>query len=350
MPEAPVLEVEGLSKSFVTKRSMLGRPTDHIHAVKDVSLTVHAGRTTALVGESGSGKSSTARLIARLDEPDEGTVRVCGADWTAMGKRELRESRKDLQMIFQDPYGSLDPMKMIVHAVGEPLLLRERMSRSDLDAMVSKLLEEVGMDPAHLHRYPYEFSGGQRQRLCIARALCARPRIIVADEAVSALDVSVQAQVLNLVRQIQRDDGVAFLFISHDLGVVRQVADDIAVMYLGRIVESGPADDVFNSPSHPYTQSLLEAVPDVNPWREAGEAITVSAPDVPDATPASADSGSAVQLSGPAGETGCEFRARCPIAIDRCATETPLLRQIGSQRVACHRADETLDPTTKEHI
>ena len=259
-----VLEATGLCKRFVTGRNWLGRPSVWLDAVKDVSLSLRAGETLALVGESGSGKSTTARLVTQLETPDSGSVRVLGDDWTALGARALRSKRRALQMIFQDPFASLNPMKMIVFNIGEPLIVHEGLGGKELDNRVLELLDLVGLPATALHRYPHEFSGGQRQRIAIARALAANPQVIVADEAVSALDVSTQAQILNLLKDIQVERGLAFLFITHDLGVVRQVADRIAVMYLGQIVEQGVADEVFDAPAQDYTRSLLSAVPEVS--------------------------------------------------------------------------------------
>ncbi|MFV0534961.1 MAG: ATP-binding cassette domain-containing protein [Cumulibacter sp.] len=259
-----VLDVEGLDKKFVTRRNFIGRPGAHVHAVNNVSLKLHAGETLALVGESGSGKSSTAKLITALETPDSGKVTVLGEEWTALSSKDLRSKRRHLQMIFQDPFASLNPMKMVVFNIGEPLIIHEGLSGTDLDKRVLELLDLVGLPSTALHRYPHEFSGGQRQRIAIARALAAQPEIIIADEAVSALDVSTQAQILNLLKDIQAERHLSFLFITHDLGVVRQVADRIAVMYLGEIVESGDANAIFENPSQAYTRRLLAAVPEVS--------------------------------------------------------------------------------------
>ncbi|MQA96940.1 MAG: ATP-binding cassette domain-containing protein [Streptosporangiales bacterium] len=271
-----VLRATGLTKRFTTRRNVLGRAVERLTAVEDVSFELRAGKTLALVGESGSGKSTTARLVTALEKPDAGTVEVCGTEWTALGRSALRRERRRMQMVFQDPYASLDPTKMVVHTVGEPLLVHEGVRGQERDRRVADLLERVGLSARHLHRYPYEFSGGQRQRIAIARALAAGPDIIVADEAVSALDVSTQAQVLNLLLDLQRDSGLAFLFISHDLGVVRQVADHVAVMHRGRLVESGPADEIYESPREAYTKSLLAAVPEVSPSRRRERAGLVT--------------------------------------------------------------------------
>ncbi|GAB3305581.1 ATP-binding cassette domain-containing protein [Epidermidibacterium keratini] len=260
-----VLRAEGLSKRFVTKRNFIGRPVDHVHAVDDVSIELRHGETLALVGESGSGKSSTARLLVQLEVPDAGRVEVFGEDWVSLSRSELRSRRRRMQMVFQDPFASLNPMKMVVYAVGEPLMVHDGLRGAALDRKVLSLLDQVGLPSSALHRYPYEFSGGQRQRIAIARALAADPEIVIADEAVSALDVSTQAQILNLLRDIQHDRGLSFLFITHDLGVVRQVADRISVMFRGKVVEEGTADEVFTHPREAYTRRLLSAVPEVSP-------------------------------------------------------------------------------------
>lgn len=317
--QEPILEVENLSKTFITKRNFIGRPTQHVAAVQDVNLSLKPGKTLALVGESGSGKSTTARLIAQLEHSDTGSVTVCGKVWSGRTDKQLRAMRHDLQMIFQDPYASLDPTKMIVHIVGEPLKIHLGLSGKELDTKVADLLEQVGLSPRHIHRYPYEFSGGQRQRVAVARALAANPKIVIADEAVSALDVSTQAQVLNLLLDIQRERQLSFLFISHDLGVVRQVADEIAVMYLGRIVEKGPADCIYQNPQHPYTRSLLAAVPEIDPANRSKR------------IPIEGDPPSPTQHL-----EGCAYRSRCPIAIDICATIRPELAPNGKAEVACH--------------
>ena len=259
-----VLDVDALDKRFVTRRTFFGRPQSYVHAVNNVSLKLHAGETLALVGESGSGKSSTAKLITGLEQPDSGRVTVLGQEWTAVSKKQLRSQRRHLQMIFQDPFASLNPMKMVVFNIGEPLIIHEGVGGKELDNRVLELLDLVGLPSTALHRYPHEFSGGQRQRIAIARALAAEPEIIIADEAVSALDVSTQAQILNLLKDIQAERHLSFLFITHDLGVVRQVADRIAVMYLGEIVETGDADTIFDRPHQAYTRRLLAAVPEVS--------------------------------------------------------------------------------------
>lgn len=261
-----VLRVDDLSKSFVTRRNPLGMPTRRLQAVDGVSFDLRRGETLALVGASGSGKSTTARLVARLEKPDRGRIVVRGVDWSHMRQMSLQKHRRSLQMVFQNPFASLDPTKMVVHLVGEPLIIYEKLSGRLLDERVRDLLDDVGLSANAMNKYPHEFSGGQRQRLAIARALAADPEIVIADEAVSALDVSTQAKVLNLLADIQRDRAVAILFITHDLGVVRQIADRVAVMSAGRIVEQGPAEDIFTSPQDDYTRGLLDAVPVMGRW------------------------------------------------------------------------------------
>ena len=314
-----VLRAEGLNKTFKAQQSFISKSSDPVHAVKDVSLSIKRGETLALVGESGSGKSTVARLLCRLEKADSGDVEVLGIDWAGQTESRLRTHRHDLQMVFQDPYSSLDPMKMVVHLIGEPLKARRQMNRGEVDRIVSNLMMQVGLSPSHIHRYPHEFSGGQRQRIAIARALAAEPAVIIADEAVSALDVSVQAQVLNLLRKLQADRGVAILFITHDLGVVRQVADRVAVMYLGQIVETGSANSVLDDPQHPYTRNLLAAVPEIDPDLRQKRHVLAGEP-----------------LSTADREHGCLFRNRCPLAIERCETENPELHSAGQIEVACH--------------
>jgi ABC-type oligopeptide transport system ATPase subunit len=260
---APLLRVTGLTKRFVTRRDLLGRPSAGLTAVDQVSLEIPAGRTLGLVGESGSGKSTTGRLISRLIEPDEGTVVLDGKDVTAAGRDELRELRRDIQMVFQDPYSSLDPSWVVADTIAEPLRYYTSLSRRQRHERASDLLEQVGLDRRHGQRYPYEFSGGQRQRIAIARALALEPKLIICDEAVSALDVSTQASIITLLEDLQRELGVSYLFISHDLAVVRHVSHQVAVMRAGKIVEMGDADQVWSAPQEPYTQALLAAVPRV---------------------------------------------------------------------------------------
>jgi oligopeptide transport system ATP-binding protein len=261
----PILEVRNLTRHFVLRRSVLGRPIHVVRAVDGVSLTIRAGTTFALVGESGSGKSTLGRCILRLDTPTSGTVGFSGRDVFAAHGAELARFRREVQTIFQDPFASLNPRRRIGDAIADGPAIHGAMAKDEIRHLVLQLLERVGLRADHADRYPHEFSGGQRQRIAIARALALSPRLIVADEAVSSLDVSVRAQILNLLTDIQTERGLSFLFISHDLGVVRHIADDIAIMQAGKIVEHGPADQIFTSPRHPYTQALLRAVPRADP-------------------------------------------------------------------------------------
>jgi oligopeptide transport system ATP-binding protein len=264
----PLLEVRGLTKRFSSGSGLLGRRAEEVHAVDGVDLSVAGGETLGLVGESGSGKSTLCRAILRLVEPSEGSVRFEGAELTRLGRRDLRAVRGRIQMIFQDPYASLNPRKRVGDIVATPLRIHGLATGRDLDREVAGLLDRVGLSPEHRNRFPHEFSGGQRQRIGIARALATRPRLILADEPVSALDVSIRAQIVNLLSDLKREMGLSYVFVAHDIGVVRQVSDRIAVMKDGRIVETGSADEVCERPRDPYTQTLLASVPIPDP-REA---------------------------------------------------------------------------------
>ncbi|MBX6366842.1 MAG: ATP-binding cassette domain-containing protein [Rhodospirillales bacterium] len=311
----PLVEAEGLVKRYRLPRSAPWRPAPAIEAVAGVSFRIRRGRSLGIVGESGCGKSTLARLVMALERPDEGRIALLGADLAALSPRELRAHRRHLQMVFQDPYGSLDPRHKVGRIVAEPLRLE---GAADRRARVAEALEAVGLKPADAAKYPHEFSGGQRQRIAIARALITRPALIVADEPVSALDVSVQAQVLNLMRALEAEQGVTYLFISHDLAVVQYVTAEVAVMYRGRIVESGPTAEVFAAPLHPYTSALKDAVPGLVPGRRRRRTP---------APPADAD----------AGGGGCPFAPRCPRAEARCRAEAPALRGVAPGReAACH--------------
>jgi len=311
-----LLEVDGLVKHFP------GRGGTTVHAVDDISFTIASGETLALVGESGCGKSTTGRLVLALLEPTAGAIRFDGADIVGRGPRDLKGLRRRAQIVFQDPYASFDPRRRVGDSVVEPLVAQGR--RSEVPSRRDELFAMVGLDPAAAHRYPHEFSGGQRQRLAIARALSVQPDLIVLDEPVSALDVSIQAQVLNLLSQLRQHLGLAFLFISHDLAVVRNVADRVAVMHLGEIVETAPAADLYATPRHPYTQALLSAVPDPDPAVERARQRIVLHGEIPS------------PLDPP---SGCRFHTRCWQAIDRCATEPPRLRELApGHAVACHLA------------
>ena len=325
----PLLRVEGLTKEF-GGRGGWGRQTPRIRAVDDVSFTLHAGETLALVGESGSGKTTTGRAILRLIEPTRGRVLFDGLDVLALDPEALRRLRRRMQIIFQDPFGSLNPRLTVGQAIREGLLVHDLARGAEADARVAQLLEEVGLRPEHAQRYPDAFSGGQRQRIGIARALAVQPAFLVCDEPVSALDVSVQAQVVNLLRDLQRDRSLAYLFIAHDLAVVAHMADRVAVMYLGRIVELAPRAALFASPRMPYTQALLSAVPVPEPGRVRSR-ILLSGEPPSAATP----------------PPGCAFHSRCPHpARDaRCVSERPVLeeKQAGHW-VACHHVPATLAP------
>ncbi|MET0311045.1 MAG: ATP-binding cassette domain-containing protein [Burkholderiaceae bacterium] len=261
----PLLQVDNLVREYTLPREKLFGPPPSVKALNGVSLTVHAGRSMGIVGESGSGKSTLARLVMALDKPTAGSVKLLGRDLHGLSVRELRAARKDFQMVFQDPYGSLDPRMTVERIVTEPLVAQGGMAKGELQRRAGEVLESVGLRPGDLGKYPHEFSGGQRQRIAIARALVTRPRLIVADEPVSALDVSVQAQVLNLMNDLQAQFGVTYLLISHDLAVVHHLCEEVAVIWQGRIVEQGPPEELFRAPKHEYTRTLLAAVPRAEP-------------------------------------------------------------------------------------
>ncbi|MDG9674598.1 oligopeptide/dipeptide ABC transporter ATP-binding protein [Micromonospora sp. DH14] len=293
-----------------------------VRAVDGVSLTIPRGRVTALVGESGSGKSTVGRCVVRLVEPTAGTVRIAGTDVTHLSRRHLRPHRGAVSIVFQDPAASLDPRMLVGEIVAEPLRLAgKRMSRRERETRVAPQLERVGLRAEVARRYPHELSGGQRQRVSIARALISEPMLLIADEPTSALDVSVQASVLNLLADLQRDIGFACLFITHDLSAVEYLADEIAVMYLGQLVERGSRERIFARPAHPYTQALLSAAPVADPVRQRRRQPVLLGDDLPSA------------LDPP---SGCRFRTRCPLAFDRCATEVPAQTAIGDGMAACH--------------
>nr|WP_134768375.1 dipeptide ABC transporter ATP-binding protein [Nocardioides sp. 1609] len=320
----PVLTVSGLKMYFpVRSGGIVRRKVGDVQAVDGISFEVPEGGSLGLVGESGCGKSTTGRLITRLYTPTAGSMMFRDHDLAKMSNRELKPLRREVQMIFQDPYSSLNPRHTVGTIVGTPLLVHDIVPKKQVLSRVQELLEVVGLNPEHYNRYPSEFSGGQRQRIGIARALALSPKLLVADEPVSALDVSIQAQVVNLLQDIQRDFGVAFLFIAHDLAVVRHFCPEVAVMYLGKIVEIGDRESIYSHPRHPYTQALLSAVPDIKQATIGGrrERIRLEG-DVPS------------PINPP---SGCRFRTRCPIAQDICAKHEPPLLQIGSRhKVACH--------------
>jgi oligopeptide/dipeptide ABC transporter ATP-binding protein len=323
-----LLQVRNLVKHY--RAGGLFRADAHpVRAVEDVSFDVAKGETLALVGESGCGKSSVGRTILRLQEPTAGTATFEGSDLFTLDRVALRRMRRRMQIIFQDPYSSLNPRMTVGAAIAEGIEIHRLASGKDVGRRVSALLEEVGLDPGYAGRYPHEFSGGQRQRIGIARALAVQPSFIVCDEPVSALDVSVQAQVLNLLADLQRDRGLAYLFIAHDLAVVRQIARRVAVMYLGRIVEEGPTEDLLRRPRHPYTVALLSAVPEPDPARQRPRIVLKGDLPSPSRPPA-----------------GCPFHPRCfhPRRDQRCRVEVPLLRPVGATRAACHHAETTPSP------
>jgi len=323
MSAESLLEVTDLVKHFPVKQGILiDRTVDQVRAVDGVSFSIPRGQTLGLVGESGSGKSTACRAVLQLTAPTSGSVRFEGREIAGASRREMRPLRREMQMIFQDPFASLNPRKRVGQIVGDPLRRTGIASGVELRREVQELLERVGLAPEHYNRYPHEFSGGQRQRIRIARALAPKPRLIVADEPVSALDVSIQAQIINLLDDLQRDLGLTYIFVAHDLGVVRHVSDRIAVMYLGKIVETAPAQQLYEAPVHPYTAALLSALPIPDPKLNRARTQQVLEGDVPspiDPPPA------------------CRFHTRCPRASEICSEVEPELKGHGAGRIAaCH--------------
>jgi oligopeptide/dipeptide ABC transporter ATP-binding protein len=321
VPEAkhPILEVKDLKQYFPIKGGIFGRTINHVKAVDGVSFTIYEGETVSIVGESGCGKSTTGRAILRLEDPTSGEVRFKGQDLLSLNKRKMREMRKDLQVIFQDPFASLNPRQTVRRILEEAMEILNVVPKNKRGERAVELLEQVGLRADFIDRYPHEFSGGQRQRIGIARALAVEPKLIICDEAVSALDVSVQAQVLNLLKKLQKEYKLTYLFISHDLGVVRHISDRVIVMYLGNIVEIGDKKSIFENPQHPYTKALLSAIPEPNRKRNKERIILKG--DVPS------------PIDPP---SGCRFHTRCPIATEQCKQKTPEFTRVGPEHfVAC---------------
>jgi oligopeptide/dipeptide ABC transporter ATP-binding protein len=317
-----LVEARDLVKHFTTRGSAFRGGGDVVHAVDGVSLEVRSGETLGVVGESGCGKSTLGRLLVRLHDPTSGSVHFDGSDITTLSRRRLRPYRREMQMIFQDPYASLNPRKRVGQILGDPFEIHGGVSREKTRTRVRELLETVGLSPDHVNRYPHEFSGGQRQRIGVARALALNPKLIVADEPVSALDVSIQAQVINLLDDLQGEYDLTYVFIAHDLGVVHHVSDRIAVMYLGVIVEIAPSDELFLAPAHPYTEALLSAIPAIEGEEEVRRERIVLEGEVP---------------SPVAPPAGCRFHTRCRYATEICSTERPPLVDHGGGRfAACH--------------
>lgn len=318
---ARTLSARGLGKSFPVTRNVFGRPVTEVRAVDGVDLEVTAGMTVGVVGESGSGKSTLGRLASLLERPDAGTVHLDGRDTGRLRGRELAELRRSLQVVFQDPFGSLDPTRTIAHAVTEPLIVHRRIRSSGTMAAAEELLGRVGLDPGLAGRFPGQLSGGQRQRVCIARALALSPWLLVADEPTSALDLSTRSEILNLLLTLQRDSGLSILLISHDFATVQHLAHRVAVMYLGRIVEEGPTEEVVGNPMHPYTRALLSAVPVPDPVVQRGRRRILLQGEVPNPSDM---------------PSGCRFRTRCPSVMPACSTVDPQLEPVATgHRVAC---------------
>jgi dipeptide transport system ATP-binding protein len=320
---APVVEAKDLVQVYRIRRGLFREPA-RLYAVSGVSFTIESGRTLAVVGESGCGKSTLARMVTLIEPPTSGTLALDGLDAVAPPAGERKRLRRTVQLVFQNPYGSLNPRKKVGAILEEPLVINTDLARAERSARARAMMAKVGLRPEHYARYPHMFSGGQRQRIAIARALMLSPKLLVADEPVSALDVSIQAQVLNLLADLQQELGLAYLFISHDLGVVRHIAHDVLVMYLGHAVEQGPKEDIFSRPLHPYTQALLASTPGIAGVRRKRIVLKGELPS---------------PLDPP---KGCVFSTRCPTVTDRCRVERPPLRPLGGRLVACHYAERFL--------
>lgn len=319
-----LLKVENLKKYFPIRTGMFARHTGDVRAVDDISFEVYEGETLGIVGESGCGKSTTGRVIMRLHEPTDGKVTFDGIELTGLSAEEMRKTRREIQMVFQDPYASLNPRHTVEKILMEPLIVHGIGTAAEQKKKVIEYLEIVGLSSYHAKRYPHQFSGGQRQRIGIARALMTNPKLIIADEPVSALDVSIQAQVLNLMQKLQQDLNLTYIFIAHDLGVVRHISNRVGVMYLGRMVELAPSEKLYAEPLHPYTQALLSAVPIPDPVYEREQILLTG--DIP--SPSSPP-------------TGCTFHTRCPLAMDMCKKQVPQFKEVKpGQSVACHLYDK----------
>ncbi len=318
-----LLEVENLKVHFPVKQGVFSGVKNWVKAVDGVSLTVEGGETVGLVGESGCGKTTLGKAIIRLLDPTDGNVKFDGTEITSLSGSRLRSRRRHFQMMFQDPFSSLNPRMTVGQIIGEPIdIHRLCPTRTEREKRISELLEDVGLDPKHAQRYPHEFSGGQRQRIGIARALAVKPKLIICDEPVSALDVSVQAQIINLLQDLQKERGLAYLFIAHDLAVVEHISQRIVVMYLGRVVEEGTAAEIVSSPQHPYTKALISASPVADPDSKRQRIV------LPGNVPSPIDP-----------PDGCPFHPRCPVAEDRCQTEAPTMKETATgQNAACHLA------------
>ena len=325
MGAEPLLKIENLRKHFHVKLGAFGERAAVVHALDDFTIDIAEGETLSLVGESGCGKSTTGFCILNLHHPSGGSVRFKGTDIAALDEDGMRPFRRDLQIVFQDPYSTLNPRMTIGEALAEPIRFHKLSPRAEIPARLNQLLADVGLSPRFASRYPHELSGGQRQRVAIARALACEPRFIVCDEAISALDVSVQAQILNLLLDLQEKYRLTYLFIAHDLAVVRHISDRVGVMYLGRLAELAPAADLFEKPLHPYTRALLSAVPEADPVAERARHRQILQGEVPS------------PIDPP---KGCRFHTRCPLARDLCRAETPAWREIApGHRVACHAVE-----------
>ncbi|AVH37078.1 dipeptide ABC transporter ATP-binding protein [Pseudomonas monteilii] len=319
-----VLSARELTRHYEVSRGLF-KGHALVRALNGVSFELEAGKTLAVVGESGCGKSTLARALTLIEEPSSGSLQIAGTEVKGASKAERKQLRRDVQMVFQSPYASLNPRQKIGDQLAEPLLINTSLSKAERRDKVQKMMEQVGLRPEHYQRYPHMFSGGQRQRIALARAMMLQPKVLVADEPTSALDVSIQAQVLNLFMDLQKEFNTAYVFISHNLAVVRHVADQVLVMYLGRPAEMGPKEDIYERPLHPYTQALLSATPTIHPDPLKPKIRIVG--ELPN------------PLNPP---DGCAFHKRCPYATERCAKEVPGLRQVSTRQVACHYAEQFL--------